>query len=264
MNAKLRWLVFLCSFALGLFLSAQCFVPDALAADYQLTYNYAENGGVSVTKTTVSTAGGTALDLTPQASKTGWEFVGWNTDKDAVTPLLPPYIMPASNVTLYAVYKKTLTATFRDYSGRTPISRTESTTIYNKAVGGEIMVPVQNRYTDGWTARGWSPATAPDAGIMLPSGAYTITADTTFYGLYQRTLVLSYRNDRTEPGRVMPANESGTQYISSYDISASADPKFVVRGGPSDQWYDREGGERYRSGDIITLSSSRVLWVLRK
>ena len=39
------------------------------------------------TKTNDLVAEGSYADLTPTATKSGWTFVGWNTDKDATTAL---------------------------------------------------------------------------------------------------------------------------------------------------------------------------------
>ena len=78
---------------------------------YSVTYNTTENGGTgTIANKTVNY--GDSIDLTPPATKTGWTFVGWNTDKNATTAL-SELTMGTSNVTLYAIYRKeaiTLTA----------------------------------------------------------------------------------------------------------------------------------------------------------
>ena len=54
---------------------------------YTLTYNYSANGGSSATRTSASVSFGSNADLSVTASKSGYTFVGWNTDRNATTGL---------------------------------------------------------------------------------------------------------------------------------------------------------------------------------
>ena len=78
---------------------------------YTVTYDYKTNGGESVTKATDSilyeydVPVDIKLSSTPKATKSGWTFVGWNTNKDA-TVGLTSYKMPDANKTLYAIFRK--------------------------------------------------------------------------------------------------------------------------------------------------------------
>ncbi|MDR2736179.1 MAG: InlB B-repeat-containing protein [Gracilibacteraceae bacterium] len=151
-----------------------------------VTYNYEENGGASATMIKAAAATGDPVDLTPTAAKeNGWIFVGWNTDPGAAEGLTS-LIMGTENMTLYAIYAKTLTATLEDYDGTIPTTRTVSVTIYNKATDGTVLIPVPNIYT-GWSSRGWGLAYAADTDVAVVSGPFTLSDDVTLYGLYQRT-----------------------------------------------------------------------------
>ena len=75
------------------------------ANKYTVTYNYVQNGGDSSTASTKTVTYGTAVDLTPTATKANYVFIGWNTSSTATTGLTS-YKMPAKNVTLYAIFKK--------------------------------------------------------------------------------------------------------------------------------------------------------------
>ena len=70
---------------------------------YTVTYDYETNGGTSSTKTTDNVKYGGEVDLSPTATKEGYTFIGWNTDKDA-TIGLTSLTMELSNITLYAIY----------------------------------------------------------------------------------------------------------------------------------------------------------------
>ena len=90
---------------------------------HTVTYNVTENGGTG-SNSTATVYYGANVDLTKTATKSGWTFVGWNTNKDATTAL-SSYTMPANDVTLYAIYKKEITLTEIDYNGTTKDTRTK-------------------------------------------------------------------------------------------------------------------------------------------
>ena len=74
------------------------------ADEYYVTYDYTTNGGESSNAVNDYVAENTDVNLSYTASKAGYEFMGWNTDKDAVTGL-DSYTMPANNTTLYAIFR---------------------------------------------------------------------------------------------------------------------------------------------------------------
>lgn len=90
------------------------FIRVKPAVPHTVTYNYSANGGTPVTETSAEVLEGAAVDLTPTAAKDGWEFVGWNTDQNAHEGLTS-LTMGETDVTLYVIYQKTLSASF--YSG---------------------------------------------------------------------------------------------------------------------------------------------------
>ena len=69
---------------------------------YKLTYNCTENGGTGSQEAMFDV--GANVDLSVSCEKSGYEFLGWNTDKDSAE-ILSSYTMPNSNSTLYAIYK---------------------------------------------------------------------------------------------------------------------------------------------------------------
>ncbi len=75
------------------------------ADEYYVTYDYTTNGGESSNAVNDYVAENTDVNLSYTASKTGYEFMGWNTDKDAVAGL-ESYTMPTNNTTLYAIFRE--------------------------------------------------------------------------------------------------------------------------------------------------------------
>ena len=155
--------------------------PSTGYVSYTVTYDATTNGG-STAKQTASTKYKSLVDLTKKAEKSGYEFVGWNTNKDA-TSALSSYEMPAKNVTLYAIYKKTLTATFNYYNSK---SETRSVTIYNNATSGSITSPAALGTPNGYTFRHYS--TSNVAKTIDANSAVVLTSNQTYYASYQKNV----------------------------------------------------------------------------
>jgi len=240
-------------------------------SQYTVTYDFSENGGTSATKTSAFVNSGAAVDLTPTAKKEDyavWQFVGWNTNKDATTGLTS-YTMPAANVRLYAIYKVTLTTTLKDVSGTTPTTRTVAATLYNKATSGNAAIPAANTYT-GWTARGWRMAsvwsadhptvTGPSLSVHMVSGNYAMTTaygNMVFYGLYQRNATASYN---ANGGTTTPPSQTGIRYVNSYNTANVENPSITLPGAITragytfDGWVSSAGGAKFNAGATVQLS----------
>ncbi len=160
---------------------------------YTVTYDYSTNGGTSSTKTSDMVAANNEVDLTPTSTKTDWEFVGWNTDKDAKTGLAS-LTMGTEDITLYAIYKKTLTLTC--YSGSAGEKQTKTVTIYNNATKGLLTVPTAKSWgVSDENYRYYYYVLSPDRfeGTMY-GGNSTIylSEDTSLYAWYRKTITISY------------------------------------------------------------------------
>ena len=191
------------------------------ANSYTVTYNYSENGGASATKTSAKVVKGTSIDLSPTATKSGYTFVGWNTNKDAKEKL-SSLTMGTNNVTLYAIYSKTITGTFYYWNGSKQVSTTKSATVYNKTTSGSITAPtLANASKDGvtYTQRGWSTSNTGNATVNLNSGAsVTLSSNTTYYGLYQASITATfYYHGGTDQFAATQSSTtaSGTRYMNS-------------------------------------------------
>ncbi|MCM1297400.1 MAG: InlB B-repeat-containing protein, partial [Muribaculaceae bacterium] len=89
-----------------------------LTTGCDVTYDVTTNGGDTFSDgdlTTISYLNGNEVDLTYTASKTGYEFVGWNTDPDATEGLDTTLTAGQENITLYAIYKKDSDITYHTY-----------------------------------------------------------------------------------------------------------------------------------------------------
>ncbi len=199
---------------------------------YNVTYNYSQNGGTSATKTTDTIVYNSNVDLTPTATKSGWTFVGWNTNKDA-TSKLDTLRIGANNVTLYAIYRKEAinrTITFYKngntsftYSGTkyTDTSKTFNlctiAAVYNNSTqatncSATITMPTLEA-ASGFTAKGWHGSSTGTASPTYTSGQtnvyLTANSNLTYYGQSQKAAITHtvtfYKN-----GAYSQTNASGT------------------------------------------------------
>ena len=159
---------------------------------YTVTYDYKTNGGTSSTKTTATVNYQAKIDLTPTATKSGYTFVGWNTNKDA-TVGITDLTMGTENVTLYAIYKKVIVATFKYYNNQTS---TISNTVFNNTTSVTIKSPtIANTTISGttYTARGWSTSNVGNATINLNANTnVTLSESRTYYASYSYTITATY------------------------------------------------------------------------
>ena len=186
--------------------------PSTGYASYTVTYDATTNGG-NTAKQTASTKYKSLVDLTKKAEKSGYEFVGWNTNKDA-TSALSSYEMPAKNVTLYAIYKKTLTATFNYYNSK---SEPRSVTIYNNATSGSITSPAALGTPNGYTFRHYSTSNVANAAKTIDANsAVVLTGNQTYYASYQKNVTLNFyyhSGTDTYANKQTSTTATGVQYL---------------------------------------------------
>ena len=166
---------------------------------YMLTFDYQTNGGTRVDSEGEFLEAGTTVDLSNKAYKNGWKFVGWNTNKDAKTPL-STFNMTEGNVTLYAIFKKdakTITLTFNRNGALNQIGTagtsandkiTETCTIaevYNNEVQAEtcnITAPTITPAT-GFTTLGYETSAGSTTASWTQNTSKEVSTDATYYAI---------------------------------------------------------------------------------
>lgn len=119
-------------------------------------------------------------------TKSGWVFVGWRKDKTASSSVLTSAVA-TGHTTLYAVFKQTVTCTFKSNGTQTA----SGIRYYNNEtlVNATITVPFGIGIS-GWNWRGWSGAeiTTANAAVSYANGSKItgLTTGYTYYGLYYR------------------------------------------------------------------------------
>ena len=161
------------------------------------TVTYNKNTTTDITGTLPTddneySAGQTVYVSSGTISRTGYDFVGWNTDKDA-TEGITEFVMGASDVTIYAIwapvnYTLTMATTVGGAAGSVATNasiaapRTGAGDVANKHYGEEITVtvvaPAHHTFT-GWTSSNggtFADASALSTTFTMPAGNTTVTA----------------------------------------------------------------------------------------
>ena len=186
---------------------------------HTVTYDYTTNGGTSSTLENASVIENSAIDLSATATKEGYNFVGWNTDATAKTGL-DSLNMSSNDITLYAIFSKEITTTFKYYNGTSETQENVIGTMYNNDADVTIQTPMGKAYTDAegntWTKNGWTK----ELGATIAAGTtentdIAVNADSTYYMLYKRNITLNYNVNGGSS--IAPTNGQGVVGTNSAD-----------------------------------------------
>lgn len=221
------------------------------------TVTYVVDNGVSYTEEVDSGASCLApKSFTP--SKSGWTFVGWRHDKTASGSVLSNLTMGDNPITLYAIFRQTVTVTY--YNNSTTASSTSGYRYYNN---GNVVNPsfaLTQSARSGWTAGGWAIV---NGSVAYNNGAtFTRDSNIMLYGMYQQTITVTYYN-----GSGAASATSGTRYYYS-GTGTVVNPSFTLTQAALSGWTARgwststagNGGITYNNGASFTRDSNITLY----
>ena len=211
------------------------------------TVTYVVDNGVSYTEEVDSGAS----CLSPKSfapTKSGWTFVGWRQDKTASGSVLSDLTMGDSPITLYAVFRQTVTVTY--YNGSTTASAKTEYRYYNTGNVANPSFTLPQAAMSGWNARGWSTSSAGNGGVSYNNGvAFTRDSNVTLYGMYYQTITLTYYN-----GSATAASTSGTRYYNP-GSGGVVNPTFTLTPASLSDWTFRGWATSSAAAAGITYSS---------
>jgi len=184
------------------------------------TVNYNGNGTTVGVPQAVTADSGTTITLPAMTTRTGYKFVGWNTNSSGTgTNYVTNFSYTVtSNITLYAKWIPIYTVT---YNGNgTTIGVPQAVTADS---GTTITLPAMT--ISGYKFVGWntnSTGTGIDYSEMI---SYTVTNNITFYAKWIRTYTLTINVSPLGGGSISRSpDQIETSYASGTDVTVTATP----------------------------------------
>ncbi len=206
-------------------------------AETNVYFNASNNGGtttVNAATAKIGSASQCAMDVSAYtATKGNWTFLGWSTDKNATTGSKTT-VNVGFNSTLYAIFGKDVTATFKHIEADGSVnSETASGTIYNTAVQTEVATPsAENVVYNGneLTFLGWRD----DANIGIAEYTDKVTLKDgipyVFRAVYSAPVKLAF--DLNGHGTAAPSDITATKYYSADETVVDGAVSFTI---PADE-----------------------------
>lgn len=168
---------------------------------YDIIFDYSTNGGKASDGElfkTVSVEYGTSVTpklLIGDGVKSGWTFVGWSkssTSKTSDSAFTMGVPANNNNITLFAIYKRDYSYTFKDKTGDQIVSGT----IFNNDTTLSLTAPSIRNFAD-WSAIGWSSSTTANEYYNIGQGVGFEVLDTspvnaTYYATYKKDISVNF------------------------------------------------------------------------
>lgn len=233
------------------------FTLDALTR----TVTYNGNGSTSGSVSSQTKTYGTALTLRSNGyTKTGYDFVKWNTKADGTGTSYnagASFTSEVQSTTLYAQWSiKTYTVSYNANGGSgAPSSQTKT---YGTALTLSSTVPTRS----GWTFVGWGTSATATTKSYSAGGSYTSNAAITLYAIWSKTLTLSYS---ANGGSGAPSSQSTTIYNATTSATftiSSTKPTLASSNFQGWATSSTATSKGYDSGGSITISANTTLYAV--
>lgn len=218
--------------------------------------------------------------VAPAAVRYGSAFAGWNTKKDGTGKMYREgdLLETETDLTLYAVFKESLHVYF--YSGGAGAKEEIIVEIPRDAVSGKIRMPElktlkmepesgdqSSLAKEGWTAVGWDLAQESYSGELHAGDEITLTDDASYYGVYQKDVVLTYEAKGLEG---YPKEAYGECRANAHEELTVRSAEFTVipgaaRPGSAFTGWNTEAdgsGTMYQEGDLCQIKEDTTLYAM--
>lgn len=179
-------------------------------ATYTVSYN--ANGGSGAPGSQTKTYGTTLTLSSTKPTRTGYTFVGWSTSSTATSATYSAGGSYTSNsaVTLYAIWKKTITVTYNANNGSGAPS-SQSATIYNATTSYTFTLSSTKPTRTGYKFLGWSTSSTATSATYSSGGSATLSDSQTLYAVWQEYyLTVNYYSNYATGVSADPLNEVGS------------------------------------------------------
>jgi uncharacterized repeat protein (TIGR02543 family) len=188
-------------------------------------------------------------DITVEAERDGYVFLGWSTDKNAqkASYELYSYIDMNDDVHLYAVWAATSSAGYKVTLNLNGATYEDSDTYTMEVAKGKPLGEIEAYFDrDGYSLKGWS-LTKNGSVVADDLSTYVPTSNVTLYAVWVKTytITLENLNNYSSTSKVYTVNEG--EYLSDL-------PDFVNDNydGPITGWKDKDSGKIYTRDELLT------------
>ena len=192
---------------------------------YTVIYNANGGSGAPASQTKYYDTTLTLSSTVP--TRSGYTFIGWGTSNSATSAAYgaSSSYTGNANLTLYAIFRKTLTVTYKDGGG----TQSNYVYVYNAQTSANITLLTERQYSDNcggsdwnhiYDKLGWSTGTSPNGSVNYSNGqTISISSNLTLYGQYRKQIKIVYDGNGGTCSREYSSNIEYTYYNGSGNSS---------------------------------------------
>ena len=231
-----------------------------------ITYNANGGSGAPGASTGYAYNSNTSTSITlsgTKPTKSGYTFLGWSTNSAATSATYAAgtaYTF-SSSVTLYAIWRKTITITYNANGG----SNAPGVSIgyaYNSATSTSIKLQTGTPTKSGYTFLGWSTSSTATSATYSAGGTYTFSANATLYAIWRKGITITYDangGENAPPTQTQYAYNSATS--SAFTLSSS-EPTRTDYNFLGWSIYSDATTATYAKGASVTLATNTTLYAV--
>lgn len=238
--------------------ASKSFTIPALAS-YKVTYN--ANGGSGAPSSQTKYYGESLTLSTTKPIRSGYEFVGWATSSTATSAAYAAGGTYTSNaaLTLYAVWKKTITLTY-DANGGSSAPSAQSATMYNATTTNTFTLSSAKPTRTNYEFLGWATSTDATSAEYAAGGTITLSSSITLYAVWKQAYIpatisrlTAYRTN----GSAMA--DDGTYAVVTFAYTKGTLSGTVVKPDSIDVKYRETGTSAWTLAHHTTFGTSDTL-----
>lgn len=230
--------------------ASKTFTVPALPS-YKVTYN--ANGGSGAPSAQTKYYGKTLTLSSTKPTRSGYTFVGWGTSAtDTTVDYSAGEVLPTSvnkALTLYAIWKKTITLTYNANGGSGAPSE-QSATVYNATTSNTFTLSSTKPTRTGYTFLGWGTSASATSATYSAGNSVTLSANTTLYAVWK---INSYKLTVNPNGGSWNGSTGNQSFTQNYQSTKSI-PLPTWTGHTFNGWLHSGGGSL--SGTTYTYGTS--------
>ena len=195
-------------------------------------------------------------------TKSGWTFLGWREDTVASSDVLVTKVMEDDPITLYAVFKASVTLT--KYNASNTASTDTQQKYYNNGNVLGASFTLTEGALSGWNKAGWTTNASGYSAEKADGATITLTSNATYYTLYTASItVTKYVN-----GSGGTQTESKNRVANVHNATTYSNPSFTLTepdlsGWTKYGWADAaDFTADVGNGGSVTLTANKTYYAL--